>query len=56
MPDDVADCLNLLRLFVTDLAAKLLFKGHYQLNQVQTVCIQILFELGVFSYFIRINI
>ena len=56
MPHDIADRLDFLGLFVADLAAKLLFEGHYQLNQVQTVSIQILFELGIFGYFIGINI
>ncbi len=56
MPYDIADRLDLLGLLIADFAAKLLFEGHYQLNQVQTVSIQILFELGIFGYFIRIDI
>ena len=56
MLHDVAHGLNLLRLFIADFAAELLFKRHYPLNQVQAFSIQVFLELGVFSYLVRINI
>ncbi len=56
MLHDVANGLNLLRLFIADFAAELLFKRHYQFNQVQTVSIQVFLELGIFCHLVWINI